>query len=185
MGAAVLALLWGGDVGALQAQTGAITAAMGTSIPRGTAGERYDLGLAGRLSADYRHGSRLAFRLDAEASRMAGDKLESYPDDLRTYGASLNALWRFEGSGYTPYLLVGAGGYRLQRVGAAPSVYDTTPAVQAGLGLEVSMSAATALVFEMRATAHLTDYASSEFAPTVVWPLMAGLRWKPWSRTPP
>jgi hypothetical protein len=177
-GATMLAVLLIAQAGPVRAQDGAITAGLGLSIPRGTAGERYGFGPAGRLSVEVQRGSRLAFRLDAEWSRMPGGILEFYPEDLLTYGGSLNALWRFRGSRYVPYLLLGAGGYRLQRMGDDPSVYGTTPALQAGVGLEAWYRATMAVVVEMRTVAHLTDYAAEEFTPSIFWPVMAGLRWQ-------
>ena len=102
--------------------------------------------------------------------------MSNYPADLRTLGASLNAFLRAAGGLIRPYALVGLGGYRLQRIGDDPSVYGTTAAVQAGLGIEVSAWHAVEPFIEARTVLHITDYASEEFTPTVMWPVMAGLR---------
>lgn len=96
--------------------------------------------------------------------------------DLRTYGASLNAILAPSEGELAPYLLVGVGVYRLQAVGQRPSPYGTTGALQAGFGIDAEIGKRINPFVEARAQIHVTDYGSDEWSPTVYWPVLIGVR---------
>lgn len=158
------------------AQVDAVWLGAGAAVPTGGAGDRYSPGPAAALSLEAGLNSHFAIRLDADWSRLGGGEIASYPADLRTYGGSLNALLGPSEGRVRPYALVGLGGYRLQRIGDNPSVYGTTAAVQAGLGIEASAWHAVEPFIEARSVVHITDYASDEFTASILWPVIVGLR---------
>jgi hypothetical protein len=167
----------------LRAQSGlSVGAGAGAAIPAGQAGERRDLGPAAMLSVEARMNPRWSVRLDGEWSLLggptapAGQEHVSSSQDLRTVGASLNLVMRLSEAAFSPYLLAGAGAYRLQRVNAPKSPYGTTAALQAGVGAEAKMSRRIGAFVEARAQMHATDYGADEYGATVFWPVLAGIR---------
>jgi hypothetical protein len=134
------------------------------------------------LSVESRLSRRWSLRLDGEWSLLhgpppqAGREGDSRYRDLRTYGASLNGLRRFSEGRFAPYLLAGIGAYRLQRVGDYPSVYGTTGALQVGVGIDGDLWGRVNPFVEARALVHATDYGAVEYGPTIVWPVLIGVR---------
>jgi len=141
-----------------------------------------DAGPATLLSVEIPLSSRLSVRMDGEWSLLRGPTApagqESMSDfqDLRTLGISLNGVMRLSDGRVAPYLLVGAGAYRLQRLDAPASPYGTTGAVQAGSGLDSNRWSRVNPFVEARAQVHATDYGAGDFSATVYWPVVIGLR---------
>jgi hypothetical protein len=166
----------------LGAQALSVRAAAGAAIPVGGAGERRDAGPAAMLSVETSLGNRWGLRLDGEWSLLrgptprAGQEHFSSDRDLRTVGVSLNGVLRLAHERLAPYLIVGAGAYRLQRVGDSASPYGTTGAMQAGFGVDGNYWSRVNPFIEARAQVHATDYGAGEFSPTVYWPVLIGLR---------
>jgi|GEM_PF-2882196 len=166
----------------LEAQALSFRAAVGAAIPVGGAGERRDTGPATLLSVEMPLSKRLSVRVDGEWSLLRGptalvgqENLSDY-QDLRTLGVSLNGMMRLSDDHLAPYLLVGAGAYRLQRINAPVSPYGTTGAVQAGFGLDSNYWSRVNPFMEGRAQVHATDYGAGDFSATVYWPVVIGLR---------
>lgn len=166
----------------LQAQDISFRVAAGAAIPAGGAAERRDLGPSAMISVEPGLTRLWSLRLDGEWSQLtgapapAGQEHFSNYQDLRAIGASLNGILRFSDDQLAPYLLVGIGAYRLQRVDAPASPYGTTGALQAGLGIDGNLWGRVDPFIEARAMVHATDYGSDEFSPTVYWPILIGLR---------
>jgi hypothetical protein len=166
----------------LEAQAPSVRAAAGAAIPVGGAGERRDGGPAAVLSVETTLSSRWSLRVVGEWSLLrgptapAGQEHFSTHHDLRTLGVSLNGMMRLSDERLAPYLLVGAGAYRLQGIGDRASPYGTTGAVQAGFGLDSNYWSRVNPFMEARAQVHATDYGASDASATVYWPVVIGLR---------
>jgi hypothetical protein len=183
VGLLVIALAVAVGSASLDAQV-LVRAAAGAAVPVGGAGERRDLGPAATLSVESRL-TNWTLRMDAEWSLLrgpaapAGQEHFSNDQDLRTLGISLNGIMRLSEDRLAPYLLIGAGAYRLQQVDASASPYGTTGALQAGIGLDSDLWSRINPFVEARAQVHVTDYGGHEFGPTVFWPVVIGLRFAP------
>jgi len=161
----------------LRAQDLSFRAAVGPAIPADGTAERLHPGPAAMISFETRVNRAWSLRWDGEWSLLTG---RSFPagrqPDLRAIGASLNGLRRFSATPVTPYLLLGVGAYRLQRVGAPTRRSRWNVAVQAGFGIEDGLWDRVAPFLEVRGMMHLTDYASAEFTPSVYCPILIGVR---------
>lgn len=167
----------------LSAQALSVRAGAGSAIPVGGAKKVRDAGPAAAIAVELGLSRRWRVRLDGEWSLLngpaapPGQEIYSRYSDLRTQGGSLNAVMRFSDGAFSPYLLAGIGAYRLQRVRAPKSPYGTTPALQAGVGVDVNLSRSIGAFAEARGQVHTTDYgAAREFGWTTFWPLIAGIR---------
>lgn len=154
----------------------------GVAIPVGGAGERRDMGPAGTISIESSLTRVWSVRVDGDWSLLRGtaappgqEHLSNY-QDLRSLGITANGIARFSDERLTPYLLIGLGAYRLQRVDAPKSPYGVTPAAQVGVGLGATVWDLVNPFVEVRALIHATDYGSREFTPTVYWPVLVGVR---------
>lgn len=156
--------------GPLHSQEIDFRAGAGVAVPIGPAGLRYHPGPAGTLSADWELSPAFLLRLDGEWTWMATRRS---PYDIVTYGLSLNAVLRVPEASVAPYVLVGVGGYRLQKIGTRP--HEITTAVQAGLGVDADLWDRFAPYVEVRTIAHVTSYASDDLTPTVFLPVTAGV----------
>lgn len=165
----------------LQSQELSVRAGAGTVIPVGGAAEDRDLGPTALLSVEIPATRRFTVRVDGEWSLLdgadapPGSASSSQYQNLRIAGVSLNAVRRANPDRPGGYFVFGIGAYRLQRTGAIRSVYGTTAAVQMGTGIERRFGRAVPFA-EARAQLHVTDYGSNEFTPTIVLPLVLGLR---------
>lgn len=136
------------------------------------------------LSIEARLSNLWSLRFDGEWSSLRGptapdgEEIYSNYQDLRSLGASLSAIRRLSRDSLEPYWLVGMGAYRLQRVDAPESLYGTTGAVQAGVGLDSNVWGRIDPFVEARVQIHLTDYGAEEFGPTIYWPVVIGIRFR-------
>lgn len=167
----------------LSAQATSVRAGAGRVVPVGDAKKVRDPGPAAAIALELGLSRRWSVRLDGEWSLLngpaapPGQELYSQYSDLRTLGGALSAVMRFSEGAFSPYLLAGIGAYRLQRVKAPRSVYGTTPALQAGVGIDVNLSRSIGAFAEARGQAHITDYgAGKDFGSTNYWLLIAGFR---------
>jgi len=166
----------------LEAQDLSVRAAAGAAIPVGGAGERRSAGPAAMLSVESRLSNLWSLRVAGEWSLLrgptapAGQEHFSEHQDLRTLGVSLNGIVRLSDDRVAPYVIAGAGAYRLQRVDAPASPYGITGAVQAGFGWDGNLWDRVTPFVEARAQVHVTDYGTDEFLPTVYWPVVIGVR---------
>lgn len=174
------ALLLAAGAPSLGAQRVTSGGGMGVALPVGDAAERRTSGPAATVTFELYLSRRWSLRLDGDWSLLQGRPAPAGQEvqpaaDLQAYGVALNAVARVFDAATTPYLLAGAGVYRLQ-AGDARNPYGPTAALQAGVGVETRVSPRIQPFAEARITVHATDYASREFAPTIYWPLLFGLR---------
>jgi hypothetical protein len=164
----------------LGAQDSAVRLGAGVALPVGGVAELRGAGPAAALSLESRVAGRWSVRLGAEWAVLAAGPTTPEAGagvrELRTVGISAAAVRRFGGGAVAPYLLLGAGGYRLQEVGGSRTPYGTTGALQAGIGVDVARFARLAPFAEARALVHATDYGSREWSPTVYLPVQVGVR---------